>query len=71
MVIREIHVSSFKDKQITCLECGCTFVWERGEQAFYEAKNLLPPRRCPLCRKTRKITVIIRDDEPKAGGSDG
>ena len=61
MVIREIYVSDYSNKQLTCIDCGQVFMWEAGEQAYFEAKNLLPPRHCPLCRRMRKLTVIVRD----------
>jgi CxxC-x17-CxxC domain-containing protein len=45
----------FEDKTLQCRECGETFVWTAGEQAFYAEKGLLnQPSRCPACRAARK-----------------
>jgi CxxC-x17-CxxC domain-containing protein len=48
---------SFEDKNLTCRECGQTFVWTAGEQAFYAEKGLVNvPSRCPQCRASRRAT---------------
>jgi len=44
----------FFAKEITCIECGKTFIFEVGEQVFYNKKGLLPPKRCLYCRNLRK-----------------
>jgi CxxC-x17-CxxC domain-containing protein len=45
----------FKDKTITCADCGNEFVWEAGEQRFYAAQGFTDaPRRCKPCRADRK-----------------
>ncbi|MCL4459753.1 MAG: zinc-ribbon domain containing protein [Chloroflexi bacterium] len=45
----------FKDKTLTCRECGVTFVFTSGEQEFYQQKGLLnEPQRCPACRASRR-----------------
>ncbi|MCL4465775.1 MAG: zinc-ribbon domain containing protein [Chloroflexi bacterium] len=47
--------SIFKDKALKCRECGATFVFTAGEQAFFKEKGLLnEPQRCPACRATRR-----------------
>ena len=48
---------NFKDKVLTCCECGNNFVWTAGEQRFYYSKGLAEPRRCPECRNLRKATL--------------
>jgi len=43
------------DRILTCRECGGTFKFSAGEQAFYANRGLLnPPSRCSPCRNTRK-----------------
>ncbi|MDF2519722.1 MAG: CDGSH-type zinc finger protein [Clostridia bacterium] len=43
------------DKELTCKDCGNTFVFTEGEQAFYKEKGFEnEPQRCPDCRKSRK-----------------
>lgn len=45
----------FKDKTLTCRECGVNFVFTAGEQGFYREKGLLnEPQRCPGCRASRR-----------------
>jgi CxxC-x17-CxxC domain-containing protein len=37
-----------------CTQCGEPFVFTDAERAFFEAKGLLPPKRCKACRAARK-----------------
>ena len=40
-----------RDEQITCADCGQTFLFSAAEAAFYAEKNLAaPPKRCKECR---------------------
>jgi CxxC-x17-CxxC domain-containing protein len=57
------------DQQITCSECGDTFVFTAAEQAFYAEKQLAsPPKRCKACRQARKAS---RGDARGGGGFGG
>lgn len=55
-------IPDFKDKELRCVDCGCAFVFEKGEQEFYWMKGLTnngtgevsEPKRCPDCRAFRK-----------------
>lgn len=43
------------DKNLVCKDCGATFVFTEGEQAFYEEKGFTnEPQRCPDCRRAKK-----------------
>src|SRR6188472_3717736 len=42
------------DKILTCRECGATFTFTEGEQAFYAQKGFSEPTRCPSCRAAKK-----------------
>ena len=43
-----------KDRRLTCVTCGDSFVWTAGEQEFYAEKKFAnPPKRCKACRKER------------------
>ena len=43
------------DKNITCRECGSTFVFTVGEQEFFAEKGFTnEPTRCPACRSARR-----------------
>jgi hypothetical protein len=64
---RIIKVSAYTDKQITCVDCGDTFTFSAGEQAFFASKGFgTEPKRCTLCRRIRRLTVIV-DDTGKGG----
>lgn len=46
---------SYIDKQLNCRECGATFTFTAGEQAFHAEKGFTnSPSRCPDCRAARK-----------------
>ena len=45
----------FDDRTITCRDCGTSFVFTAGEQAFYQQKGFSnEPTRCPSCRRAKK-----------------
>jgi CxxC-x17-CxxC domain-containing protein len=47
---------AFRDKQLTCKECGAEFVFSVGEQQFFADcgfKN--QPKRCKDCRHKRNL----------------
>lgn len=49
------------DENITCIQCGRSFVWSYGEQRFYKERNLAPPRRCKTCRIEHKHEIAERE----------
>ncbi|MDZ4803248.1 MAG: zinc-ribbon domain-containing protein, partial [Candidatus Eisenbacteria bacterium] len=56
----------FDDRNITCRDCGTSFVFTAGEQAFYQQKGFSnEPTRCPSCRRAKK------DSGGGGGGSGG
>ncbi len=47
-------VAEFDDKPIVCIDCGTTFTWTVGEQAFFRDKKLQnPPKRCKECKQAK------------------
>jgi NAD-dependent SIR2 family protein deacetylase len=44
----------FKDIELTCIECGKSFTWGKGEQLYYRDRGLSEPKRCPQCRAARR-----------------
>lgn len=48
---------NFIDKDIVCLDCEREFVFTAGEQEFFWSKGLAEPKRCPSCRKFRRVTL--------------
>lgn len=53
-------------EQRTCLECGADFDITEGEHTHYMRFGLQPPRRCPACRRLRKLA---RSCETVAGAA--
>ena len=50
--LKEIKMA---DKNLVCKDCGVTFVFTEGEQAFYQEKGFTnEPQRCPDCRRAKK-----------------
>ena len=48
-------MSHFQDKQLTCADCGTTFLWSADDQEFFREKGFIdPPKRCKACRQARK-----------------
>ena len=44
----------FQDRPLQCVDCGATFVWTAGEQAFFADKNFKnEPKRCRACKASR------------------
>lgn len=44
-----------EDINLTCEDCGASFIFSAGEQEFFSQKGLVnQPKRCPECRKNRK-----------------
>lgn len=45
----------YKDKVLTCKDCGKEFTFTAGEQAFYAEKGFTnEPQRCSDCRRAKK-----------------
>lgn len=44
----------YEDKTIICKDCSKEFIFTAGEQAFYNDKNFIDPKRYPECRKVKK-----------------
>jgi CxxC-x17-CxxC domain-containing protein len=43
---------TFQDQQLTCKECGNTFIWTAEEQTFFAEKGFKNvPARCQQCRE--------------------
>jgi len=44
----------YRDKTLTCVECGKPFIFTAGEQLFFAEKNFQhEPKRCKECKATR------------------
>lgn len=42
------------DRNLTCNDCGGTFVFSEKDQEFFASKGFQEPKRCPDCRRARK-----------------
>ena len=58
----------YNDKNLTCADCSQEFVFTASEQDFYAQRGFTEPRRCPLCRASRKAA---RGAEGGGGSSYG
>ena len=43
-----------EDKSLSCKDCGQSFTFTAGEQAFYTERGFTEPVRCRPCRDARK-----------------
>ena len=52
-----------QDMTVTCKQCEVTFVFTKGEQRFFQGKNMTQPARCPECRKWIRSSPLGHDWE--------
>ncbi len=46
---------SFQDKNLTCSDCGNSFIFSAEEQEQFQSRGYTnEPKRCPECRQARK-----------------
>jgi len=58
-------VTTYSDKNLTCVECKTTFVFSARDQEFHASKGFSnEPKRCPSCRAARRAQ---RGDAVPAG----
>ncbi len=43
------------DKTIRCIQCNSEFLFTEREQKYYQDRGFSIPKRCPDCRKERKL----------------
>jgi len=43
------------DKTIRCIQCNSEFLFTEREQKYYQDRGFSIPKRCPNCRKERKL----------------
>ena len=60
---------AFSDRELTCRDCGASFIFTAGEQEFYATKRLQhDPVRCPSCRANRRtMRPEDREEAPSYG----
>ena len=54
----DLNRQCLRDRVLHCFDCGQSFVFTAGEQAFFQSKSLSEPKRCRPCRELRKRTLI-------------
>lgn len=48
-------MQQYQDKNLTCAECGGTFVFSASEQELFAMRGYTnEPKRCPACREARR-----------------
>lgn len=60
--IMQIGMDKLRDRVLYCCDCGMSFVFTSGEQAYYQSKQLSVPKRCPECRKKRRESIVPERD---------
>ncbi len=46
---------SYEDKNLTCTDCGSTFIFTADDQSYHAEKGYQnEPKRCPDCRSARR-----------------
>ena len=46
---------SYEDKNLSCTDCGATFVFSADDQSYHAEKGYQnEPKRCPDCRSARR-----------------
>ncbi len=46
---------SYEDKNLTCTDCGATFIFSADDQSYHAEKGYQnEPKRCPDCRSARR-----------------
>lgn len=59
-------MTTFTDKNLTCVECKSSFVFSARDQEFHASKGFAnEPKRCPSCRAARRVQ---RGEAVPAGG---
>jgi hypothetical protein len=54
----DLNGHAFRDKVLRCCDCGQSFVFTAGEQAYFASKKLSEPKRDKPCRELRKRTLM-------------
>ena len=58
----------FREKSLTCFDCGANFTFTAEEQEFFASKGFTnEPKRCPSCLRQEKRNVM--EPEVVAGHS--
>jgi CxxC-x17-CxxC domain-containing protein len=59
----------FEDKNLTCRDCGNTFVFSISEQQFFSERALVnEPKRCSNCRIVSRNRRKAADGQPSTIG---
>ena len=62
---------SYTDKNLSCRDCGKSFVFTAGEQEFHDQRGFTnTPGRCPDCRAARKAQGGFGGGARRSGGGD-
>ncbi len=50
--------TDFADRTLVCADCGSEFTFSSGEQMFFHGKGLAEPKRCKVCRRIRRQSLV-------------
>lgn len=62
-MVRHVDDSDARDRTMTCIDCGTSFTWTRGEQEFFFAHKFQTPKRCRPCRLEMRERVATRKEQ--------
>jgi CxxC-x17-CxxC domain-containing protein len=63
--MRPVEKISVGDLTRHCRQCGESFMFSEGEQAFYLERGYQPPAYCPNCRDARRAFASEADVMPR------
>jgi hypothetical protein len=49
------------DLTLKCIDCHSDFVFSEAEQTFYEERQYSKPKRCRLCRPSKRAQFAEQD----------
>lgn len=62
---------SYGDRILRCIDCGSDFVFSAAEQEHSVGMGLTyEPRRCPSCRRAKRVTRRFARDASRPKGRD-
>jgi DNA-directed RNA polymerase subunit RPC12/RpoP len=62
-------MEELEDRLLHCIDCGQDFIFSVGEQRYYHSKSLSQPKRCPKCRRKRKLSLVPDTDTGRKEGN--
>jgi hypothetical protein len=65
IIQKKIELMDYQDTDLICRDCGATFTFTAGQQAFFASRQLQQPRRCEMCRRWRRQQQVEAGASPE------